>query len=154
MDGVRADMPQRVTKNALGRWLLMSAVVAMSSHSQAQAPQVYAALQSLQTGLWEFRSRNEPALNRSICLSDASAMLQLRHFGQNCQRFIISNTNAQTTVQYSCTKADHGQTSVRVETPRLVQLESQGVAGRAPFAFSMEGRRIGQCGQPTAVRRR
>jgi hypothetical protein len=32
-----------------------------------------------------------------------------------------------------------------VETPRLVQIQSQGVADSAPFSFTIEARRTGDC---------
>jgi hypothetical protein len=49
-------------------------------------------------------------------------------------------------VQYSCANAGNGRTTVRVETPRLVQIESQGTVNREPFSIQLEGRRTGGCG--------
>jgi hypothetical protein len=49
-------------------------------------------------------------------------------------------------VHYTCPGAGHGRTTVRVETPRLVQIESQGMARNEPFAIRLEGRRTGNCG--------
>ncbi len=42
-----------------------------------------------------------------------------------------------------------GRTTIRVETPRLVQIETQGIADQSPFAFSAEARRIGTCTAPS-----
>jgi hypothetical protein len=38
-----------------------------------------------------------------------------------------------------------GHSTIRVETPRLVRIESQGVDGGMPFEFRAEARRIGPC---------
>ncbi len=132
----------------------LAALLVVGGHSRAEAPRVYAALQSLQAGLWEFRSRNDPAMNRTLCMADFRELLQFRHTGQKCEAFPIANTAKQAIVHYDCAKAGHGQTEIRVETPRLVQLQSQGVSGRSPFSFALEGRRIGQCEQMKSVRSR
>jgi hypothetical protein len=143
--GVSRSMPHFAVSFFQHRYWLLGCIVAVASHSAAQAPQVLTALQSLQSGLWEFRSKEDPSANRSLCLSDPKVILQLRHFGQNCSRFVIKNDPRLTVVHYTCALAGQGQTSVRVETPRLVQLESQGVAGHSPFSFTAEGRRVGEC---------
>jgi hypothetical protein len=49
------------------------------------------------------------------------------------------------TVHYSCPGSGWGRTTVRVETPRLARVETQGIAGKAPFAFTAEARRVGAC---------
>ena len=43
------------------------------------------------------------------------------------------------------TRGGYGLTRIRYETPRLIQLDSQGVANGLPFAFAAEGRRVGNC---------
>jgi hypothetical protein len=48
-------------------------------------------------------------------------------------------------VSYQCIGAGKGRTDIRVETPRLVQIDAQGIADGAPFALSLEGRRTGDC---------
>lgn len=103
------------------------------------------ALSTLQTGQWGIRSRDNPEANRSFCMADANALLQLRHPTNICSRYVISDGDREATVQYSCAADGNGRTSIRVETPRLVQVETQGVADQMPFAFSAEARRIGNC---------
>jgi hypothetical protein len=128
-------------------------VALASAHGKAEAPATLAAFELLQPGLWEFKSTQDGAANRSICLRDSKAMLQLKHFQQSCSQFVIANGPRAATVHYQCNGAGHGQTSVRVETPRLVQLQSQGLSNRAPFSFSAEGRRIGDCSTAHSLRR-
>ncbi len=128
-------------------------VAFVSAHGKAEAPASLAAFDLLQPGQWEFKSTQDSAANRSLCLRDTKAMLQLKHFAQNCSQFVISNGPRAATVHYQCNAAGHGQTNVRVETPRLVQLQSQGLSNRAPFSFSAEGRRVGDCAAASLMRR-
>lgn len=104
------------------------------------------ALSGIQAGQWEIQSRDNPDVNRNFCMTDAKVLLQLRHPNNVCTRFVISDTGKGATVHYSCPSGGNGRTTVRVETPRLVQIETQGVADQSPFAFSAEARRVGDCG--------
>ena len=121
---------------------LASLAVPVSGQDPARAPM---ALSSMQPGQWDIRSRSDPSLNRSVCLGDPRVLIQLRHSSAQCTRYVITNDPRVTTVHYSCPAGGHGQTTIRVETPRLVQIKSQGIANKAPFAFSAEARRVGTC---------
>ncbi len=110
------------------------------------APQPLAALSAIQPGQWSIRAKDGGARSRSICLGDPRQLLQPRHSGAVCSRFVIANDANQTIVHYTCPGAGHGRTIVRVETGRLIQIDSQGIADNAPFAFQLEGRRTGECG--------
>jgi hypothetical protein len=103
------------------------------------------ALAVVQTGQWLLKSRTNPAESRSLCVSDVRALLQVQHGAAICNRFVISNSQHETTVHYTCPGAGHGRTTIKVETPRLIQIESQGIAKQEPFAFELEGRRVGEC---------
>jgi hypothetical protein len=111
----------------------------------------FRALDMLEDGQWELRSREagEPPIR--LCLGDARLLLQPRHGSRSCDRFVVSNEPAHVTITYTCASAGHGRTDLRVETPRLVQIDSQGVAAGLPFAMALEGRRIGAC-SPLAAR--
>lgn len=108
----------------------------------APAPQ---ALQALETGEWELRGRGEGAETRKLCVSDLRQLLQVQHGRTLCRSFTISDNAHAVTVTYDCAAAGNGRTDLRVETTRLVQIRSQGVADGAPFSFAAEGRRIGDC---------
>lgn len=118
---------------------------AIPFHSHATQDQPLAALGAIEPGLWELRSRGDQSENRSICVADPAAFLTLQHEGATCSRFVIDNAQRMATVQYSCASVGNGQTTVRVETPRLVQIESQGVVNRELFSVHLEGRRTGGC---------
>lgn len=129
----------------LGMGALVCAATGVVAAAPAAAPRPIKALSALQPGQWEIRSRDNPEANRSFCMSDAKVLLQLRHPNNVCSRFVISDDGRAATVQYSCAANGNGRTSVRVETPRLVQIETQGIADQSPFAFTAEARRVGEC---------
>lgn len=83
--------------------------------------------------------------SRRMCIQDIEPLIQLAHPGPICGRFVITDTADRTTVHYTCPGAGWGRTSLLVETPRLVRINSQGIANRMPFAFDAEARRVGEC---------
>lgn len=134
--------------------LAFAAGIAAPGLSQpAQAPAL-PALAMLEPGQWALRSRVKPAENRSICIADPRMLLQIRHSGANCSRYVIANNPKDATVHYTCPGQGHGRTTIRVESARLVQIETQGIASREPFSVALEGRRTGQCGTVTGILRR
>ncbi|MEY3659051.1 MAG: hypothetical protein RL425_1812 [Pseudomonadota bacterium] len=118
--------------------------LALSTTAGHAAGQLHA-LSSIETGLWDLRSTGGRDVGRSMCVTDPAVLLQLGHPGRVCSRFPIVNQPKQADVYYSCAGAGQGQTRVRVETPRLVQIETQGFLYQDPFSFSFEARRIGDC---------
>ena len=101
-----------------------------------------AMLDRLDPGLWEVRERDGGAVER-ICLEEGRRLIQLRHAGATCRQIVTEDSAAAVTVHYTCAGQGSGRTHLRYESPRLVQLESSGIAGRLPFDFSAEARRIG-----------
>jgi hypothetical protein len=125
--------------------LAAAGAVLLATPSVAQAPS--AALASLQAGLWQLRSiggsSREPA--RSICVRNPSQFLQLQHANRRCSRRVLSDSARETSIRYECAGVGWGQTTVRVETPRLAQIDTQGVDGGSPFHHAYEARRTGDC---------
>src|SRR3546814_18694606 len=76
-----------------------------------------------------------------LCVSSRSQLLKSRHAGHACKNFAVSDAANRLVVTYECGAAGNGRTDLRVETSRLVQIQSQGIADGAPFAFALEGRR-------------
>jgi hypothetical protein len=133
------------TKYLLALPLALFASAAIPGLTQAAQAPMLAALTTIESGQWELKSRGTAAEKQLICVSDARVLLQPRHSGATCSRFVITNDSRIATIQYSCPGMGSGRTMLRVETPRLVQIDSQGVAGLEPFAVQLEGRRIGDC---------
>ncbi len=121
-----------------------------ATRSFGETAQSLAALAGLEPGEWQLRSK-ETGETKSICIGDAKAMLQVRHGRASCSRFVIANDARASTVHYTCPGLGHGRTTIRVETPRLVQIESQGIADKAPFQVLYEGRRTGSCASTTPL---
>lgn len=103
-----------------------------------------AMLTKLPRGQWSVVSR-DGGPSRTICLGDPAQLVQLRHGGSSCSRFVVEDAADKVTVQYTCRGNGYGRTSIRKETNTLVQIESQGIAGGLPFQFRAEARRTGVC---------
>ena len=128
------------------RPLLLGALILAGTATAhpARAPGL-AALSSLEPGLWELKARGKGGEYRRLCLGDPRQLLQIRHGRSSCRRFVVTDSPHHVVVTYDCDAAGNGRTDLRVETRRLVQIQSQGIAGGAPFSFAMEGRRVGGC---------
>lgn len=138
----------RLELRALGAaTMTMAAMGAAWIGTGAEAAQAPAplALRTLEAGEWELRGRGEGAQTRKMCVSDLRQLLQVQHGRTLCRSFTIADSADAISVTYDCAAAGNGRTDLRVETTRLVQIRSQGVAHGAPFAFAAEGRRIGAC---------
>ena len=105
-----------------------------------------AMLDRLTPGLWEIRMREGGPTER-VCLDDGRRLIQLRHPNLSCRQFVVEDGPGSVTVHYTCPGQGSGRTHLRFETPRLVQIESAGVASRLPFDFVAEARRTGDCGK-------
>lgn len=103
-----------------------------------------AMLGKLQRGQWTVTSR-DGGPPRTICLGDTAQLVQLRHAGSACSRYVVEDAADKVTVQYTCRGNGYGRTSIRRETNTLVQIESQGIRGGLPFQFKAEARRTGAC---------
>lgn len=108
----------------------------------AQGAQLLA-LGGLDPGLWEVRERDGRV--ERICLDDGRRLIQLRHPGRVCRQVIAEDGATTVTVHYTCAGQGSGRTHLRIESPRLIQVESSGIAGQLPFDFSAEARRVGTC---------
>jgi hypothetical protein len=132
-----AELVRRI---ALGGLLACAAVVAVP----AQAPTL-GMLDTLEKGSWELRPRGGSTAVRSFCLGDARAFIQIQHQRGGCSRYVIADGPDEVTVHYTCPGAGHGRTTIRHETNRLVQIDTQGIAAGAPFSLAFEARRTGPC---------
>ena len=98
----------------------------------------------LEAGLWQLRSLDNGRTLAAICLGDRTQLVQPRHRGIACSRSVVSRAQDAVEIRYNCPSA-FGQTAIRVETPRLARIESQGVDNGVPFGFRAEARRVGNC---------
>jgi hypothetical protein len=99
---------------------------------------------TLAKGEWTIKFRDGSA-DRKICVRSGQELIQLRHRESGCNQFVVEDGAAKVTVQYTCPGNGYARTSIRRETPALVQLESQGIHSGMPFQFLAEARRTGSC---------
>lgn len=104
-----------------------------------------AMLDQLDSGRWELRLREPGAPVRRLCIENGRSFIQLRHQADACDKFVVQDGANQVVVQYTCRGRGYGRTQIRRENDRLVQIDSQGIAGGLPFQFSAEARRLGDC---------
>ena len=116
----------------------------LTAAAPAHAPQL-AALTRIEAGQWQLKEPGATGTARSLCVTDPAVLLQLGHSGAQCSRFVIADRPDMATVHYTCPGAGHGRTTISLETPRLLHIETQGIAGGAPFDLDYEGRRVGTC---------
>lgn len=103
-----------------------------------------AVLGTLTKGEWTIRERGGMP-DRKICLRAGTELIQLKHRDTGCNQFVVEDSPARVTVQYTCPGNGYGRTSIRRETGALVQLESQGIHDGMPFQMTAEARRTGSC---------
>jgi len=121
--------------------LLLAATVASPG-----APSQLASAHAITPGSWTI-TQDDGSVRR-MCLQDIEPLVQVAHPGPACGRLIIADKADRATVHYTCPGSGWGRTSLLVETPRLVRINSQGITGRMPFAFDAEARRTGECDSP------
>ena len=102
-----------------------------------------AMLDTLQKGSWVLHEKDAGA--ERICLRSGRELIQLRHKQSGCGLFVVEDGADEIDVQYTCPGAGYGRTSIRRETGTLVQVQSHGIVGSAPFAVVGEARREGAC---------
>lgn len=125
-------------------WMLAALAASAGFAQPARAPDL-AVFRTVEPGLWLFRERASRAAPRRVCVGDPLAVMQLRHPGIVCSRYLIENEAGRAAVHYTCPGAGYGRSELRAETPKLVQLHTQGLAGGAPFDMNLEGRHAGPC---------
>lgn len=109
-----------------------------------QNPAVLTALKGIERGQWQLKDA-DGAPPRAVCLSNPAALLQLAHGTAQCSHFVVENSARVATIHYTCPGHGYGRTTVSVETPRLVRVNTQGVIDGAPFSKVLEGRKVGTC---------
>ena len=102
-------------------------------------------LTRVEPGRWELKPYDGQGVIRRLCIADAASLLQLEHPGAACSRYVIDNQPGTATVHYTCPGAGHGRTTIRVESGQLLDIQSQGIADKAPFDSRWEARRLGPC---------
>ncbi|NNM75859.1 hypothetical protein HJG53_02925 [Sphingomonas sp. ID1715] len=134
------------------RWICAVLVGGAALTAAASPHAGILAFNRIEHGAWQLRALDGGAQPQRICVQDPYELIQLRHPGAACSRFVLANDAQTATVHYTCTGAGYGRTTIKVETPQLMRIDSQGLANQAPFQVAFEARRLGPCGAQQAVR--
>lgn len=105
-------------------------------------------LESLERGMWQLRAVGggpSSAASSQICVGDPVRLTQIQHGTASCEHYVVRSSPTSVTVSYSCNGQGQGLTTIRKESGRLIQIQSQGIRNNAPFSFSVEGRKTGAC---------
>lgn len=126
--------------------LFIGAAAAASANPATAAPPL---LMSglLEKGGWEISTPKSGTAPRRICLGNIQNFVQIEHGPAPCQQYIIDNHANTLIVHYSCEGMGYGRTTIRRETNRLVQIDTQGVHNGRLFDDRYEARRAGRCGR-------
>lgn len=135
---------QSVTRRARRTLFQAGALLLVAAPAFALAPSALPLLSSIEGGRWLVHSSEGGSGERTICLGDAMALAQIEH-GGGCSSEILASDVHGGTVRYNCQGRGFGQTQLRVETPRLVSIDTQGLIEGRPFAYRAQARRIGSC---------
>lgn len=122
------------------------AALMIAAPGLSQAVGKLTALARIEPGLWQLRNLDDRRPLPSICVGDPNLLMQVQHRNSPCSRLVIANGPRGATVQYTCPAGGFGRTSIRVETPRLAQIDTQGIVDNIPFGYRAEARRVGPCG--------
>ncbi|WP_242182388.1 DUF3617 family protein [Sphingomonas sp. CARO-RG-8B-R24-01] len=107
------------------------------------------ALARVERGQWQLKTVDD-GVSRTLCLADPRTLIHYEHPMEQCQHAVVKNDIDTTTVHFICHNS-HGQTSVKVATPRSFNMDTQGIINGAPFEETYEARYVGACaGDPKA----
>ena len=120
--------------------------LASAGVAQPVAAPTLRAMQAVAPGQWALRSTGSPEAARDSCVADTAVLFRLRLRSAQCSRFVIDNTPRIATVHYTCPGSGHVRTTIHVDTPRALRIESEGIVDGMPFADAYEARRVGTCG--------
>lgn len=136
----------------IARGLVAASVVTICLAATGPArPPLLAAMARIEPGLWQIKTLGSDAPPRAICVADPVVLVHFDRPGAVCQHVVLSDAPDVGTVQYHCPGSGNGRTTFRVATPRAFDLETQGIAGGAPYEEHYEAHRLGNCaGAPPA----
>ncbi len=101
-------------------------------------------LSQIRSGLWEIAGQRGAPATR-LCVARPPLLAQVEHRAAACTRTVLRDDSALALIDYSCGGTGFGQSKITMLTPRSVRIETQGIADRAPFAYVVHARRVGNC---------
>ena len=119
------------------------AVVALAAAPLAAAVPGSDPLAALEPGKWIVKTADGP--ERAICLGDPVQLVRLAHPDGDCRLEAPASDGGAHVVQYRCPGHGYGHTRLRIETPRVASIETQGLSDGRPFSYRAVARKVGSC---------
>ena len=111
--------------------VLLAAAATPSVFSQAQG------------GMWEITRGDAPPVR--LCVADPKVLAQFENRKGRCTRSVLRDDGSVAKVHYSCAGGGFGQSEIKIITPRSLRVQTQGISANAPFNYSFDARRVGDC---------
>ncbi|MET3825629.1 MULTISPECIES: DUF3617 domain-containing protein [Sphingomonas] len=102
------------------------------------------ALARVERGEWQLKQVGTNPDTRTLCIRDPRVLIHYAHEVEQCHHTVVANDINTTAMHFTC-RGSHGQTIVKVATPRSFNLDTQGVINGAPFEDSFDARYLGPC---------
>ena len=103
------------------------------------------ALNQISPGLWEIQGLPHSGASVRKCVPDTALLARVEHSGQACKQIVISDSEASTVIEYTCSNGGFGRSKVTLLTPRSLRIETQGISANYPFNYVIQARRVGEC---------
>jgi len=117
--------------------------ILLLAQGAAPAQRDLVALGGIERGQWQLKEAGGSV--RNLCVTNPAALIQLRHPRAQCTQIVVENSRDTATVHYTCPGHGYGQTTISVETSRIVHIDTTGILDGAPFSDDIEGRKTGAC---------
>ncbi len=121
---------------------LLSAAVGI-----AAAPSVFG---QSKPGLWELSGIEGKKTPVRVCFVDLSDLARIEHRGRACKQNVVKQGAGSITYAYNCAGSDFGRSTMNSVTTNNIKVETQGISGGLPFAYTVQARRVGDC-EPKAA---
>jgi hypothetical protein len=118
----------------------MAAVALAPMVLASSSPSVF---DQAQGGLWQLERSGAPVVK--LCVANTVALAQFEHRNTNCSRKIIRDSGQAATIRYNCAGGGFGQSDVTLLTPRSLRIQTQGISDNAPFNYTLQAHRLGDC---------
>ena len=106
----------------------------------AAAPVILA---NAEGGMWDIsRTGAKPV---KLCVANPMVLAQFEHRSTKCKREVVRNSASSSVISYHCSAGDFGRSEVTALTPRSLRVETQGISANAPFKYTLQARRVGNC---------
>jgi hypothetical protein len=103
------------------------------------------ALEAAVPGVWEISGIPGLRADARRCVQSAAALAVVEHRGQACASSLVSEQGTSAVIHYSCKGGGFGQSKLTLITPRSLRIETQGISRGAPFNYTVQARRSGNC---------